>query len=354
MFIKLHSLNKPKYINAAVLFKKNKPLKILKLKIPKLKKGQVLVKLIFSGICRSQLMEIGGLRGKDPYLPHLLGHEGFGEVIEIGPMVKKVKVGQKVILSWIKSKGINAAGPIYYLNETRINAGPITTFSDFSIIAENRLSVAPKSINPIEGVLFGCAVPTGSGMVFNELKINYKKTTAIFGVGGVGIFSLIACKILKAKKIVAIDVNEKKLNIAKKLGATHTVNPLKENLLQKINIITSGKMIDYAIDCAGKVNTIENAFNIINNNGTCIFASHPEKNKKINIDPFELIKGKKIIGTWGGSVNPDIDIKKFYFKMKKSNINFKLINSNVYNFKNINRAIKDFSIGKVLRPIIKF
>ena len=352
--MKSYSLKKPDYINAAVLFKKNTPLKILKLKIPKLKTGQVLIKLIYSGICRSQLMEIGGLRGKDPYLPHLLGHEGFGEVIEIGPKVKKVKVGQKVILSWIKGKGINADGPIYYFNETRINAGPITTFSDFTIIAENRVSAAPKSINPIEGVLFGCAVPTGSGMVFNELKINSKNTIAIFGVGGIGIFSLIACKILKVKKIVAIDINEKKLHIAKKLGATDIVNPLKENLVKKINIITSGKMIDYAIDCAGKVNTIEDAFNIINNNGTCIFASHPEKNKKIKIDPFELIKGKKIIGTWGGSVNPDIDLRKFYFKMKNSKINFKLINSHIYKFKDINKALKDFSIGKVLRPIIKF
>ena len=113
-------------------------------------------------------------------------------------------------------------------------------------------------------------------------------------------------------------------------------------------------MIDYAIDCAGKVNTIEDAFNIINNNGTCIFASHPEKNKKIKIDPFELIKGKKIIGTWGGSVNPDIDLRKFYFKMKNSKKNFKLINSHIYKFKDINKALKDFSIGKVLRPIIKF
>ncbi len=352
--MKSYSLNKPNYINAAVLFKKNKPLKILKLKIPKLKTGQVLIKLSYSGICRSQLMEIGGLRGKDPYLPHLLGHEGFGEVIETGPKVKKVKVGQKVILSWIKGSGINAEGPLFKYKKKVISAGPITTFSDFSIISENRISVAPKLINPLEGVLFGCSIPTGAGMVFNELNMNQKSSVAIIGIGGIGLFSVLSSKIKKANKIIAVDISDEKLKIAKKFGATHIINSTKENVVRRIKKITYDEMVDFSIDCAGKVNTIELAFNLIKNKGISIFASHPEKNKNISIDPFELIKGKIIKGSWGGQVNPDEDFIKFYRNFKKSKIDFKILTSNIYPFDNINKAIKDFNSGKVFRPIIKF
>ncbi len=344
----------PIFLNAAVLVNNSKPLKFMKLKIPKLKKGQVLVKLIYSGVCGSQIMEIDGLRGKDKYLPHLLGHEGYGKVVSIGKSVKKVRSGQKVILSWIKSSGINAEAPVYKSKNRIINAGQITTFSDYSIISENRLTLAPKNIDPLNAVLFGCAIPTGAGMIFNQLEINSNSSIALFGVGGIGLFSLIACKILKAKKIIAIDINDKKLNLAKKFGATHLINIKKDNLIKKILEFNNNEMVDYAVDSAGKVETIEMSFSIIKNSGTTIFASHPKFNKKIKIDPFDLIKGKKLFGSWGGNSKPDIDIKKFYSKFIKNKINFKSFTTDIYEFKNLNLAVNDLRNKKVFRPIIKF
>ena len=124
----------PRFTKAAVLSEIGKPLQIIdKIKIPKLREGQVLVKIHYAGLCHSQLKEIAGERGEDRYIPHMLGHEGTGKVIEIGKKVKKVSVGDDVILTWIKGKGVNEGGSIYKTQAGKIiNAGPITTFSNYT------------------------------------------------------------------------------------------------------------------------------------------------------------------------------------------------------------------------------
>ena len=126
-------------IKAAVLFELNKPLEIRTLKRRPLESGQVFVKILYSGVCRSQLMEVSGLRGDDRWLPHLLGHEGSGVVEDVGPDVKKFKKGDEVILSWIKGSGIEAQGAIYDSDDVAINSGKVTTFSNYSVVSENRL-----------------------------------------------------------------------------------------------------------------------------------------------------------------------------------------------------------------------
>jgi S-(hydroxymethyl)glutathione dehydrogenase/alcohol dehydrogenase len=164
-------MNKDKIVSmsAAVLFENKKNLKIIKnIEIPELKKGQVLVEISYTSICHSQLMEIQGQRGKDKYLPHMLGHEGCGEVLKIGKGVKKVKKGDSVIIGWIKGNGLNVSGANYKKDKYQINSGPVTTFSTHSIISENRLVVMPKNLNKKYASLYGCAIPTGIGMILNQ------------------------------------------------------------------------------------------------------------------------------------------------------------------------------------------
>ena len=144
-------------MTAAVLEKCGQPLQLLELEIPKLKQGQVLVKISYSAICRSQVMEIKGLRGRDKWLPHLLGHEGSGVVIDVGTGVKKVRPRDQVVLSWIKSSGLEAEPPKYSHNGRAINAGPITTFSNYSIVSENRVVLKPVGLEMDSAALFGCA-----------------------------------------------------------------------------------------------------------------------------------------------------------------------------------------------------
>ena len=124
------------FITAAVLANLGQPLKILNdIKLPRLRSGQVLVKIHFAGLCHSQLMEARGHRGNDKYLPHLLGHEGVGTVIDLGPNVTKIKKGDEVILGWIKGNGSNELGTTLHSNTLgEINSGPVTTFSNYSIV----------------------------------------------------------------------------------------------------------------------------------------------------------------------------------------------------------------------------
>ena len=344
----------PKYMKAAVLWKTGKKLLIEdKIEIPKIKTGQVLVKIAYSGICHSQLMEVRGFRGKDFYLPHLLGHEACGKVLKIGKNVKKIKQNDWVILGWIKSKGYEAKGAKYKLKDKIINSGPITTFSNYSVVSENRLVKLPSNVPIDEAVLYGCAIPTGAGMVFNQIHLNKKNSIAFIGIGGVGLISLIAAKTLNCKQLIAIDTNDHKLKLAKKYGATHLINAKKKNIYAEINKITNFKGVDFSIDAAGKSKTIENAFNIINKNyGVCTFCSHPHYGEKISLDPFELISGKKIQGSWGGGIQPDIDLPKFAKIFRKKNISFKKLINKTYKLEEINDALNDLKSGKVLRPLI--
>jgi S-(hydroxymethyl)glutathione dehydrogenase/alcohol dehydrogenase len=343
-----------KLINAYVLTEKNKPLQFFKLQIPELKFGQVLVKIEYSGVCRSQLMEKKGLRGKDKWLPHLLGHEGSGKVIKKGIGVKKIKNGDEVILTWIKSNGVNGKIPKYFTNQNiKVNAGKVTTFSNYAIISENRVIKKPKLMPMKYASLFGCAIPTGAGIVINQIKPKKTDVIIVLGLGGIGLSSIMALKALKVKKIIAIDIHKKKLNLAKKIGATDLILFDKKNIKEKVRKVCDNSGADYCIESAGTSSTIELAFSLIHNKGKLIFASHPPKKDKIRINPHSLIVGKKIEGSWGGSTKPDKDIKKIFKLFLKNKVKYYLIAKKIYDFKNLNNALNDLDKGNVFRPIIK-
>lgn len=345
-------------MKAAVLLNKSKKLKIISnIELPSLERGQILVQLAYSGVCHSQLMETRGYRGKDKYTPHLLGHEGSGKVVAIGPEVTKVKAGNFVILGWIKGKGIEAGGVKYSCNcnPKIINAGAVTTFNDYAIVSENRVTILPKGIPLDIAVLFGCALPTGIGIVINELKPINNSTIAIFGLGGIGMSSLIATKLFKLKTIIAIDVSEKKLNLAKSFGATHIINPLKNDPVKTIKLITKKcDGVDYAIEASGKTEVIEKAFDSIKKKGgICMFASHPKFGEKISIDPFDLISGKQIKGSWGGGSNPDKDIPIIAELYLKGDLPLEKLLGKRYQLDEINSAIDDLENNTLGRSIIE-
>ncbi|MFA7086460.1 MAG: zinc-binding dehydrogenase [Aliarcobacter sp.] len=342
-------------MKVAILEKINNPLIIKNVKLNTLKFGQVLVKLAYSGVCHSQLMETRGKRGEDKWLPHLLGHEGTGIVQEIGEGVTKVKIGDKVILGWIKSEGINAE-PAKYISENGIiiNSGNVTTFSELSIVSENRLVKLPEGIPLDIGVLFGCAIPTGAGIVMNEIIPKENSTIAIFGLGGIGLSALMATNLFKCSKIIAIDIEDKKLELAKDFGATHTINSNNQNIEEAILNITNNQGVDYSVECSGLAKIIEIAFKCVKNNGgLCVFASHPQNGDKISLDPYDLICGKQIKGSWGGSSNPDIDIPKFAELYKKGILPLEKLLEKRYSLENINDALDDLENRKVIRPLIE-
>lgn len=334
-------------LQAAILRKKKK-IEIINFKFPnKLRDDQVLIKIKYAGICGSQIMEYLGKRGTDYYLPHGFGHEASGKVIAIGKKVKKVKCGDHVILSWIKGKGLDLGGfqLIDYKNE-KINFGPVSAFSSHVLASENRVFLKPLKMNFLEAVMYGCAIPTGVGMILNQLKgLKKNKKVCLIGVGGIGAPSLLT--LLKKKSRVHIIENNKfKIKFLKKFDV--------DLLRNKSDIKKYSNYFDYCIETSGKAKMIEVGIGLIKSNGTIVFASHPAENEMIRIKPYDLIQGKKIYGSWGGCCNPDKDINKIFKFFDYKNIFSKKLKIKKYNLFKISMAFKDILDGKVHRAIIKF
>lgn len=343
-------------MRAAVLTCLNQPLEVFEgIQCGRPGPGQVLVKIAYSGVCHSQLMEVRGRRGNDPYLPHLLGHEGSGQIIEVGAGVTKVRPDDLVVLSWIKSAGLDGGGSKYRCGcvSRPLNAGGVTTFNEYAIVSENRVVPLPNGVPLDVAVLFGCAVPTGAGIITNDLKPTPGSTIAIFGLGGIGMITLMATMMYQCSKIIAVDVSDEKLRLAKLFGATHTINARLIDPVAAIYTLTSNG-VDYAVEASGKTCVIERAFDSVKRgSGVCVFASHPEYGSRISIDPYELICGKQIRGSWGGSSNPDRDIPMFAKLYREGKLPLERLITKRYTLDSINEALEDLEHHRVARPLIE-
>ena len=339
-------------MTAAVLEQCGQPLQLMELDIPPLQRGQVLVKIAYSAICRSQLMEIGGHRGQDKWLPHLLGHEASGTVVDVGADVTKVAPGDDVILTWIKCSGIESATPQYCHNGRTINAGPVTTFSNYSIVSENRVALKPSELDMDIAVLFGCALATGSGMVLNELKPKANDSVIVLGLGGVGMSALLALIATGVKQIIAIDTDPKKIELAQSLGVTAVQYESEESVLSFVRqSFPDGA--DFCIEAGGTTGTIELGFSLINERaGQLLFASHPPAGEQISLDPHELITGKQIRGSWGGATRPDIDVPLLSKLVVRNRVPLMTLTKDKFPLEDINKAIDLFKRRKIIRPII--
>lgn len=342
-------------MRAAVLFEANEPLRILDgIAMPALCRGQVRVKMLYSGVCHSQLMEVEGKRGPDKYLPHLLGHEGVGVVEEIGDGVTKVAVGDKVILGWIKGEGLDAPGAKYHYQDMILNSGSVTTFSTQTIVAENRLVILPDGFPLKLAVLLGCALPTGLGLVLNELQPEQNATFAIYGLGGIGMSALMAATLFSPRMLIAVDVEREKLSLACRLGATHAINPLEKDPVAEIQRLTAKNGVDYALEAAGTVKSIEQAFESIRDGGgQLVFASHPPEGEKIRLEPYAFHRGKMIRGSWGGGSKPDRDIPRFVDLFNKNQLPLDALISEEYALDEINNALQDLKARKIVRALIR-
>jgi len=342
-------------MKAAVLKEINSPLRIYKdIRIPMLRRGQVLVKVAYSGVCHSQLMEIQGKRGEDSYLPHLLGHEGSGIVQDIGTDVTKFKIGDRVILGWIKGDGLDVSGTVYTCGDETINAGAVTTFSNYAVVSENRCVLLPDGVPMDVAVLFGCALQTGAGIVTNIIKPEAGSTVAVIGLGGIGLSVLMATQLFNCKKVIAVDVEQDKLQLAKDFGATDIIHSIDTDPVDAIMGLTNGMGVDYSIEAAGLGKTIEQAFSSVRKNGgKCIFASHPEYGERISLDPYDLISGKQIAGSWGGGCEPDKDIPLLAKLYRDGRLPLDRLITTRYTLDNINQAIADLEARRVVRPLIE-
>ncbi|GJL53183.1 MAG: dehydrogenase [Nitrospirales bacterium] len=338
---------------AAILVETGRPLAIEDLEIPKLAPGQVLVEMAYSGVCHTQLLECNGYRGADPFLPHCLGHEGSGTVLEVGAGVRKVKVGQRVILSWIKGTGADVPGTVYEWNGHKVNAGGVTTFSQYTVVSENRLTILPDTIGLSDGAFLGCAVPTGVGAVLNTATLRPGNSLAVFGVGGVGSFAVAGACLSGAYPIVAIDLRKERLKTAERIGATHCIDATEHNSLEEIHKIFP-RGVDVAIECSGQTTVMEMALSAVRSQGgIAVIVGNAKHGRNMKINPKELNSGKQLRGTWGGDSIPDRDFERYARLIASRSLTFDWLQDEPYSLLNVNQAISDLEQGKTLRPLLK-
>jgi S-(hydroxymethyl)glutathione dehydrogenase / alcohol dehydrogenase len=338
---------------AAILYEINKPLVIEEVEIPLLKRGQVLVKILYSGVCRAQYNEIIGLKGPDLWLPHMLGHEASGIIEETGEGITKVKKGDYVALSWIKGDGLDGVNTHYKKGSTVINAGGVTTFSDYSVVSENRVTKISKRIDPETASIIGCAVVTGCGIIENALKAKAGQSVAVFGAGGVGLNVIMAAKRCGCNPIIAVDLVPEKLEFAMRCGATHTVDATRIDVRQLLRK-NAPHGVDFTVDATGNKLAMEMAFDLAKEaQGICVIAGNLSKDEKISIHPFELIKGKKLVGTWGGETKPSYDIPRYVDAFAKGQLPINQLITHRLTLDEINKAFDILKKGDAGRVVIK-
>ncbi len=327
---------------AAVLRKVGGPLEIEELEIPKLAKGQVLVKILCSGLCRSQINEINGRKGKE-FIPHLLGHEASGMVVEVGEGVGKVKSDNYVVCSWIKGSGLKSSEAIYYRSKTgKVNAGPVATFASYAIVAENGLVKVSNEVFPAVAAILGCAVPTGAGIIDNFEIAGKNKELAIFGIGGVGAGALLRAVSLGIN-CVAFDTIPWKLEWARGLGA-------KTSFF--CDAAKFFRHFDFVIECSGSKIAMETAFQCANNGGTTIIAGNLKPEEKISINPYGLIEGKTLKGTWGGECFIDKEVPFYAAEYLEGRMEIDRMISKIYSLDQINVGLKDLEMGRLIRGVV--
>jgi S-(hydroxymethyl)glutathione dehydrogenase / alcohol dehydrogenase len=337
---------------AAVLVRQNEPLQLVELRLPDLLPGQVLVDIAWSGVCHTQLNEWSGRRGPDPYLPHTLGHEGAGRIAAAGRDVTKVRPGDHVVVTWIKGIGADVPGTVYESAIGPVNSGAVSTFMERAVIAENRVVPIAPDMPLREAALLGCAIPTGAGIVLNSAGVRAGSSVCIFGAGGIGLSALLAAHAVGAAPIIVIDILPEKLAKARELGADLAINSAREDAVAAVHAATGGTGVDLAIEAAGSVQSMEAAFRATRRGGLCVLAGNLAHGETIRIDPFELIAGKRLVGSWGGGAIPDRDIPDYVRRYRDGTLPLGQLISRDYRLEEINDAMRDLQDGRVVRALI--
>ena len=318
-----------------------------------LQEGQVLVKIEKSGICGAQINEIDAVKGADKFLPHLLGHEGVGTVLEIGKSVNNIKVGDRVILHWRPGNGIQSETYRYTWRNKDLNSGWVTTFSQHAVVSENRLTPISKTVSSVHLPLLGCGLTTVFGSLENEVSIKLGDSVLILGVGAIGSLSIIASQLKGASEITAIDKMGGKTELAKSCGADnfYAINPLIFDDIIK-NVISGIGLFDLVIDTTGDSTLISKSYEMLSKTGTLLIIGVMPQDQKLSINSLDLNMGKKIIGTQGGRSLPQIDIPKLVRAIEKKLIPLERLFYKERKLSEINLSIQEVRVGAPFKQYI--
>ena len=338
---------------AAILFEQRQPLVIDEVEIPSLGYGQVLVEVSASRICGSQLGEIDGVKGPDKFLPHLLGHEGGGIVLEIGPEVSHVKTGDHVVLHWRPGAGIQARPASYRLGSRTINAGNITTFQNFTVVSENRVTRIPADVDFEVAALLADTLTTGFGVVTRNARVAIGESAVVIGVGGIGLGTVLGAHLAGAHPIIAADLYDHKLAKAREYGATHEVNTRRQPLPDAITRILGGPA-DAVFEFTGNPAVIDQAWRVTGPKGRLILVGVMRHDQQLSLNTLPLHFGKVLSGSEGGSCQPDLDIPRYLRMIAGDRFDPRGMVSHRCRLPEINEAIARMRAGESIHTMIHF
>ena len=333
-------------MKAAVLVEIDAPLTVCDVELTELEVGQVLVKVLVSGLCGAQLHEIRGHKGNAKFLPHLMGHEGCGVVEAVGDGVTTVKVGDKVVMHWRPGTGIEAPFPSYILNGNPMSSGKVTTLSEYSIVSENRLTTVPQDTPAELCAILGCALTTAMGIIDNEVDLKFGESVAVIGTGGVGLNLIQAAAMKSACPIIAVDNNLSKEQMCLDLGASKFYTSIDQ---------IEGK-VDIVIDTTGIPEVISQGISILSNTGRMILVGQPAPGKFVEVmNAVNLFNGigQSIKATQGGKTNPQEDIPRYIRLHKEGLLDVSKLITHTFTLDQINEAFDLLKTGNAGRIMIK-
>jgi len=368
---------------AAVLYEMQKPrpyatsrpLVIEELELAPPGDGEVLVRIRAAGLCHSDLSTINGDRPRQ--MPMALGHEAAGDVVEVGSGVKDLAVGDHVILVFVPSCGhcipcaegrpalcepgakANGAGTLLSGGLRLSRAGKtihhhigVSAFADYAVVARESAIRIDRSLPFEEAALFGCAVITGAGAVINTAKMPAGSSAAVVGLGGVGLMSMLAARLSGARTIVAIDMLDDKLALARQLGATHTVNARDPNCAEQVRDLTGGG-VDYAFEMASSVKALELAYKITRRGGTTVTGSLPHPSHTMALPATNLVAEERTLkGSYVGSCVPQRDIPRFIALYQQGLLPVDRLMSERISLNQINEGFDRLADGGTVRQIV--
>lgn len=357
-------------------YAESKPISIEELTLDPPQKDELLVEIKAASLCHSDLSVIDGSRPRP--LPMALGHEAAGIVREVGENVTEFSVGDHVVCIFVPTCGnctpCKEGRPALCENGAKSNTegtllnggirlhaedGPVhhhvgvSAFSEYVVVSKHSVVKVDKSI-PFERLaLFGCAVITGVGSVVNRGQVKVGSTVAIVGLGGVGLNALLGALASGASKVIACDINEKKLELAKKLGATATYNSAEAGVVEKIKADTNGGL-DYVFETAGAVPALEFAYQITKRGGTTVTSGLPHPEHMLKLQSVTITAEERtILGSYLGSCVPTRDIPRYIQLYEDGKLPVDQLGFDFITLDEINEGFDRLLAGEHARIIIK-
>lgn len=373
-------------INAAVLhemgkerpYNKSNPLAIEEVELKEPQIGEILVKIHAAGLCHSDLSVIDGNRPRQ--VPMVLGHEAAGEVVELGPGVKDLAIGDHVVFSFVpicghcmpcmtarpalcengvaaNNKGVLLGGGIRLQDQQQQNIHHhmgVSAFAEYTVASRQSVVKIDKELPYSIAALFGCAVMTGVGAVINTAKLSLGQTVLITGMGGVGFAALLGALAAGASKIIVADVNKEKLALALELGAHEAVDSSQANALEQVRDLTNGG-VDVGLEFAGIIPALEFTYNATTRGGKTVTAGLPHPSKMMQFAPVKLVAEERTLqGSYLGSCVPARDIPAYIALYQSGRLPVDKLMTHKLKLNEVNEGFERLAKGEAVRQIITF